>query len=304
MQPINDQFESKSVPASAQNVPVLETAAENACPSFPYRSAETAERVSAVRASFRGPPDSSDGVTPFHILAPTSSGLPTNLHIGPDRESRRGIVPRPRVNEAVPLCPPSDVNGSFRRRHVSDRMGNKIATFTDEQLEDYQDCTYFTRKEILRVQKRFRELDSQRVPEVMTGNEAHTIDVPMEKIEKMSELKENPFRQRICKVFSHDGSGNMTFDDFLDMLSVFSEPSPRDVKVFYAFRIYDYDEDQMLGPSDIEKATVALTRNQLTPEEVQIVVEKVLEEADMDDDGKLSFTEFEHVITRAPDFIR
>ncbi|EEC01609.1 DNA-dependent protein kinase catalytic subunit-interacting protein, putative [Ixodes scapularis] len=83
----------------------------------------------------------------------------------------------------------------------------------------------------------------------MTGNEAHTIDVPMEKIEKMSELK-------------------------------------------------------MLGPSDIEKATVALTRNQLTPEEVQIVVEKVLEEADMDDDGKLSFTEFEHVITRAPDFIR
>ncbi|XP_029845112.2 calcium and integrin-binding family member 3 [Ixodes scapularis] len=182
-------------------------------------------------------------------------------------------------------------------------MGNKIATFTDEQLEDYQDCTYFTRKEILRVQKRFRELDSQRVPEVMTGNEAHTIDVPMEKIEKMSELKENPFRQRICKVFSHDGSGNMTFDDFLDMLSVFSEPSPRDVKVFYAFRIYDYDEDQMLGPSDIEKATVALTRNQLTPEEVQIVVEKVLEEADMDDDGKLSFTEFEHVITRAPDFI-
>ncbi|KAH9370746.1 hypothetical protein HPB48_016174 [Haemaphysalis longicornis] len=142
-----------------------------------------------------------------------------------------------------------------------------------------------------RVQKRFRELDSQRVPIVMTGNEAHTI-------------AENPFKERICKVFSHDGSGNMTFDDFLDMLSVFSEPSPRDVKVFYAFRIYDYDEDQMLGPGDIEKATVALTRSELTPEEVQIVVEKVLEEADMDDDGKLSFTEFEHAITRAPDFIR
>ena len=29
-------------------------------------------------------------------------------------------------------------------------MGNKIATFTEEQLEDYQDCTFFTRKEILR----------------------------------------------------------------------------------------------------------------------------------------------------------
>jgi hypothetical protein len=29
-------------------------------------------------------------------------------------------------------------------------MGNKIVTFSEEQLEDYQDCTYFTRKEILR----------------------------------------------------------------------------------------------------------------------------------------------------------
>lgn len=29
-------------------------------------------------------------------------------------------------------------------------MGNKVATFSEEQLEDYQDCTYFTRKEILR----------------------------------------------------------------------------------------------------------------------------------------------------------
>jgi len=28
-------------------------------------------------------------------------------------------------------------------------MGNKVATFSDQQLESYQDCTYFTRKEIL-----------------------------------------------------------------------------------------------------------------------------------------------------------
>lgn len=29
-------------------------------------------------------------------------------------------------------------------------MGNKVATFSEEQLEIYQDCTFFTRKEILR----------------------------------------------------------------------------------------------------------------------------------------------------------
>ena len=50
--------------------------------------------------------------------------------------------------------------------------------------------------------------------------------------------QENPFKKRICQVFSHDGSGNMTFDDFLDMLNVFSENAPRDLKVYYAFKIY------------------------------------------------------------------
>lgn len=94
----------------------------------------------------------------------------------------------------------------------------------------------------------------------MTGQQPSTIIMPMEKITKMPELKvfifinklcfkiiilkkmffaqENPFKERICKVFSHDGSGNMTFDDFLDMLSVFSEQASRSVKLHYAFRIY------------------------------------------------------------------
>lgn len=51
-------------------------------------------------------------------------------------------------------------------------------------------------------------------------------------------LQENPFRQRICEVFSEDGSGKMSFDDFLDMFSVFSKAAPRDIKTVYAFRIY------------------------------------------------------------------
>ena len=55
---------------------------------------------------------------------------------------------------------------------------------------------------------------------------------------RMPELQENPFRRRICEVFSEDGSGNLTFDDFLGMFSVFSEASPRDLKTRYAFKIY------------------------------------------------------------------
>ena len=50
----------------------------------------------------------------------------------------------------------------------------------------------------------------------------------------------NPFKDRICTVFS-SGTGNdtsLSFEDFLDMMSVFSDSCPKNVKVEYAFRIY------------------------------------------------------------------
>jgi len=39
-------------------------------------------------------------------------------------------------------------------------------------------------------------------------------------------------------VFSSSQDGDMTFEDFLDMMSVFSDNAPKSVKVEYAFRIY------------------------------------------------------------------
>lgn len=50
--------------------------------------------------------------------------------------------------------------------------------------------------------------------------------------------QENPFKERICQVFSKEGNGSLSFEDFLDLLSVFSEQAPRQIKVFYAFKIY------------------------------------------------------------------
>lgn len=61
-------------------------------------------------------------------------------------------------------------------------------------------------------------------------------------------FQENPFRQRISEVFAKcQNSGLSTsdvsnegicFEEFLEMMSVFSEHAPRDLKVFYAFKIY------------------------------------------------------------------
>lgn len=65
----------------------------------------------------------------------------------------------------------------------------------------------------------------------------------------------------------------------------------------------DFDDDHHIGPTDLEQVLKLLTRGQLSVDEIAQVCEKVIEEADVDGDGKLSYMEFEHVILRAPDFL-
>lgn len=139
--------------------------------------------------------------------------------------------------------------------------------------------------------------------------------------------QENPFRRRICEVFSEDQCGNLTFDDFLDMFSVFSEMAPLQLKLKYAFRIYgwfrldldmgkfrffflkflalnrnqniiifdyfrakkfvpktstcffikfaDFDGDEFLGREDLRQMIDALTRKEMSEEEVEFIIDRV-----------------------------
>ena len=41
----------------------------------------------------------------------------------------------------------------------------------------------------------------------------------------------------------------------------------------------------------------------LEGDELQAIIEHVMKEVDIDEDGMLSYIEFEHIISRAPDFI-
>uniref|UniRef100_A0A8R1I0K0 EF-hand domain-containing protein n=1 Tax=Caenorhabditis japonica TaxID=281687 RepID=A0A8R1I0K0_CAEJA len=122
--------------------------------------------------------------------------------------------------------------------------------------------------------------------------------------QQQQNFQENPFKRRICEVFSEDGRGNLSFDDFLDMFSVFSEMAPLQLKLKYAFRIYDYDGDELLGHDDLSKMIRSLTRDELSDVEVEFIIERIIEEADLDGDSNINFAEFEHVVSRSPDFIR
>lgn len=72
----------------------------------------------------------------------------------------------------------------------------------------------------------------------------------------------------------------------------------------YAFRIYDFDEDDCLSIEDITEVVGRLTSGQrLEDSHLSQLVNSILEEADLDQDGMLSYPEFEHVVSKAPDIV-
>ncbi|CAO1430448.1 unnamed protein product [Diamesa serratosioi] len=178
-------------------------------------------------------------------------------------------------------------------------MGQVKSQFTDEELTDYEDLTYFSKKEILLAHKKFRAIS----PEKVSHNK--NAKLSMSKVMNgISELAVNPFADRICIVFSSSGDGDCTFEDYLDMMSVFSDQAPKTVKSEHAFRIFDFDGDDMLGKSDLRQVIQRLIgfNNSFSDSEIEQLIQNIMEEADLDDDGSLSFAEFEHVIDKSSDF--
>lgn len=212
-------------------------------------------------------------------------------------------------------------------------MGGSQSAFSSSELELYQDLTYFTKKEILHAFQRFVDVAPNDDAKTRIAASKAEVTLPVERIVEMPELRVNPFRCRLCRAFSPRDDGSLTFEDFLDMMSVMSDRAPKSLKTEYAFRVYDFDEDDMIGAGDIamivdhllgdegvsdtvvatgrdDRAGSSLTPegdcsagSGLAPEEKRLVVKTVIDEADLDDDRKLSFAEFEHVISKAPDFM-
>ena len=178
-------------------------------------------------------------------------------------------------------------------------MGGSLAVFSKDELEEYtgMDFIYLSEHEICTVFKRFRALDPTAVDK---NREAR---LPKELILTLTDLASNPFKERICRVFSSTGDGAMDFEDVLLMMSVFSRYAPKSEKVRYAFRVYDFNDDDCICRNDVRNVVRTLCGERKWDEEkLERIVQNFFREADMDDNSEMDFPEFENMMSKAPDF--
>ncbi len=70
-------------------------------------------------------------------------------------------------------------------------------------------------------------------------------------VSRMSELQFNPLADRLCAVFSSRSDGKLSFEDFVDLVSVMSEFAPAQLKADWAFRVFGKRKYQIQCASNV-----------------------------------------------------
>lgn len=167
---------------------------------------------------------------------------------------------------------------------------------TVEQLAQYEKSTFFTRREVTSLYARFESMGgSTEVPVSATA------------VIQMPELRVNPFRKRIAHVYGsfdkRSGKLHLSFHQFLNLMNTFSSRTSIEVKAFWAFKIYDFNQDNFIDLSDVVKLLdVTAGESNLTRQQKLKIAHRVMDEADLDGNNKLSRTEFMRLLFRVPDF--
>ncbi|CAM1323254.1 CIB1 (predicted) [Pycnogonum litorale] len=179
-------------------------------------------------------------------------------------------------------------------------MGATHSHLTDEEIQDYKDLTYFTTQEILNIFKKFRNISPKDI-----DNDPHA-RLPWSKVTTIPELQRNPFADRLCLVFSSKRDGHLSFEDFLDMVHVLSDNVPVRTKAAYAFAVYDFDDDGVISPDDLKILINRLIGDDqdLSETFTTLLIDSIMEEVGLDEDGVLQLIEFERVALKSPDFIK
>merc|ERR1711976_403886 len=165
------------------------------------------------------------------------------------------------------------------------KMGNVPGGLSKEEVEQLQESTNFTEEELQRLYRKFRKIDTDGSG---TLSKQEFMDI--------KELQGNPLLERVIDVFDENRDGEVQFTEFISSLAVFSQNGNDDAKLRFAFQIYDIDRDGYISNGELFTVLKKMVGNNLTPEQLQQIVDKTIIEADKDKDGKISYDEFVQMI--------
>ncbi|KAG6256624.1 Calcineurin subunit B [Claviceps purpurea] len=160
-------------------------------------------------------------------------------------------------------------------------MGNS----TSQVLDTIVQGSNFDRDEVDRLRKRFMKLDK---------DNSGTIE--RDEFLSLPQISSNPLATRMIAIFDEDGGGDVDFQEFVSGLSAFSSKGNKEQKLQFAFKVYDIDRDGYISNGELFIVLKMMVGSNLKDQQLQQIVDKTIMEADLDNDGKISFEEFTKMV--------
>ncbi|XP_050546897.1 calcineurin B homologous protein 1 [Daktulosphaira vitifoliae] len=172
-------------------------------------------------------------------------------------------------------------------------MGNRSSLLLrKDEIAQIRNETGFTANQIERLYSRFTSLDRG---DLGTLSREDLLRIP--------ELAINPLGERIVDLFHTDSGNNkgrINFLQFMRVLSKFRLIKPHKEnkqnnhmeKIKFAFDMYDVDNDGMISKDELLIILHMMVGANISEEQLSIIADKTISEADIDGDGLISFEEF------------
>jgi len=172
-------------------------------------------------------------------------------------------------------------------------MGNRSSLLLrNEEIAQIRTETGFTANQIERLYSRFTSLDRG---DLGTLSREDLLRIP--------ELAINPLGERIVDLFHTDSGNNCDRINFLQFMRVLSKFRPirpnkenkqNDTmeKMKFAFDMYDVDNDGLISKDELLVILHMMVGANISEEQLSVIADKTISEADVDGDGLISFEEF------------
>ncbi|VDM99751.1 unnamed protein product [Thelazia callipaeda] len=172
-------------------------------------------------------------------------------------------------------------------------MGNSSSLMLQEdEIQAIASETGFTRNQIVRLYSRFLSLDKQ-------GRGYLDRDDFL----RIPELAINPLGDRIVDAFfteTEDREQKINFREFIRVLAHFRPISKerinilnsREEKLKFAFSMYDLNKNGFITRDEFKVILNMMVGANITAEQLDSIADRTISEADIDNDGKISFDEF------------